>query len=127
MSPEAVARSVSEWFHFTSKTPLSCGWRVVRCGSGKTSVRRMRKRGLEGTIPKSQSRRLVVFKMCKDPCSVAIARRGVPPFLAPVRRDYWIQSRREEDILTVGICACIWRRQVGVRSNRIAFEYIRLV
>lgn len=35
-------------------------------------------------LPQSQSRLLVVSKIWTDPCSVAIARIGLPPFLAPV-------------------------------------------
>jgi hypothetical protein len=37
-----------------------------------------------GSIPNSQSCLLVVSNMCTDPCSVAIARRGMPPVFASV-------------------------------------------
>ena len=64
-SPEAVARSLSDGDHLTSKMPLACGVRTVRGGS------------------QSQSRRAEVFTTCTAPWSVAIARRGSRPDLAP--------------------------------------------
>lgn len=37
-------------------------------------------------LPTSQSRLLEVLRMCTEPCSVAMARSGTPPFFAAVNR-----------------------------------------